>query len=104
MSTASDTALPPAGIVTPALPLNDSLTVDASSMSLLLPAVRACDSSTDLISVLSLLNSLVSFSLTFSPPVDTCTIWRRELPDSPGEGGLLCDSTSCGAVPHVPTQ
>ena len=75
-------------------PLKVRLTVDDSSMSLLLPAVRACDSSTDLISVLSLLNSLVSFSRTVSPPIDTCTIWRSELLPSPGTGGLLWRSTS----------
>ena len=103
-STGSDTALPLAAIVTPALPPNVRLTVDDSLISLLLPAVLAIASSTALMSVALSLNSLVSFNRTFSPPIDTCTISRNELFFSPGDGGLLCDSTSCGAVPHVPTQ
>ena len=103
-STGSDTALPFAGIVTPAFPSNVRLTVVLSSISLLLPAVLATASSTALICVLPALNSFVSFSRTRSPPIDTCTICRNELLPSPGEGGLLLFSTNCGAVPHVPTQ
>ena len=103
-STGSDTALPFAGMVTPACPLKVRLTVELSSISLLLPAVLAIASSTALIWVAPALNSLVSFRRTRSPPIDTCTIWRNELLPNPGDGGLLLFSTNCGAVPHVPTQ
>ena len=103
-ATGSDTAVAPAAIVTEALPSNVRLTDEDSSMSLLLPAVAARAISTALICVAPLLNSLVSFRRTTSPPMLTCTIWRRELFCRPGEGGLLFDSTSWGAVPQVPTQ
>ena len=102
--TASDVAVPRAAIVTDGLPLKVSDTTDVSSMSLLLPLLLAYASSTALILVEPELNSLVSFRRTVSPPIDTCTIWRSELPPRPGDGGLLFDSTSWGAVPHVPTQ
>lgn len=99
--TRSEVIEPFAGMVASGLPVNVSATsefrsIEAPPTDLARRAV--------LITNAPLLYSLESRKRTFSPPIDTCTIWRNVLLLRPGEGGLFAVSTSCSDVAQVPTQ
>ena len=103
-ATGSETTDWPGYIVTNGQPPKVSLTVVASSISGVAPMVLATAISTPRMSVGSALNRFDRCSRRAFPPMDTCTICRKEFPARPGSGGRLCGSAICRAVAQVVTQ
>ena len=103
-ATGSETTSAPGAMVKARSPPKVSSTVEPSTMSGLAPIVAARAISTPRISVSSSLKRLERCRRSSVPPIETCRIWRKELPARPGSGGLLCGSAICRAVAQVVTQ
>jgi hypothetical protein len=100
-ATGSETTEVFALILTDALPLNLSCLIVEALM--VLPPVETAMFAALMVTAL-VLKSLENLTRRVSPPIETRTTCRNVLLVSPGEGGMLPDSTSCGAVLQVPTH